>query len=61
MVPVEQITKDITCTSAVSLSVAKADQARVIDKTRLGSKIGRLSPTAIVAVGAGLANVFDIR
>jgi mRNA-degrading endonuclease toxin of MazEF toxin-antitoxin module len=61
MVPVTHIAKDVTCTSTLSLSVAKADQARVIDKTRLGSKIGRLSPTAVVAVGAGLANVFDIR
>ena len=61
MIPIKEITKDVLCTSALSLSVAKTDQARVIDKSRLGQKIGRLSPTAIVAVGVGLANVFDIR
>jgi mRNA-degrading endonuclease toxin of MazEF toxin-antitoxin module len=61
MIPVAQITKDLTCSSVLSLSVAKTDQARVIDKSRLGPKIGRLSHTATVAVGVGLANVFDIR
>jgi mRNA-degrading endonuclease toxin of MazEF toxin-antitoxin module len=61
MIPVAQITKDVTCSSVLSLSVAKTDQARVIDKSRLGAKIGRLSHTATVAVGVGLANVFDIR
>jgi mRNA-degrading endonuclease toxin of MazEF toxin-antitoxin module len=61
MIPVAQITKDVTCTSVLSLSVAKADQARVIDKSRLGPKIGHLSRTATISVGVGLANVFDIR
>jgi len=61
MIPVEQITKDVACTSKLSISVAKTDQARIIDKSRLGQKIGRLSQTAIIAVGVGLANVFDIR
>jgi mRNA-degrading endonuclease toxin of MazEF toxin-antitoxin module len=41
--------------------VAKTDQVRVIDKTRLEQKIGRLSQTAILAVTHGLAFVFDIR
>jgi len=61
MIPVKEITKDLSCISTLSLSVAKTDQARVIDKSRLGQKVGRLSPTAIVSVGVGLANVFDIR
>jgi mRNA-degrading endonuclease toxin of MazEF toxin-antitoxin module len=61
MIPVAQITKEVTCSSVLSLSVAKTDQVRVIDKSRLGAKIGRLSHTATVAVGVGLANVFDIR
>ena len=61
MIPVAHITKDVLCTSTLSLSVAKADQVRVIDKSRLGSKIGKLSDNAIVSVGVGLADVFDIR
>jgi mRNA-degrading endonuclease toxin of MazEF toxin-antitoxin module len=61
MINVAEITKDLTCTSTLSLSVAKADQARVIDKTRLGARIGKLSPTAVASIGVGLANVFDIR
>lgn len=61
MIPVTQITKDVDCNSQLSISVAKADQVRVIDKSRLEQKIGRLSQTAIIAVGVGLANVFDLR
>jgi mRNA-degrading endonuclease toxin of MazEF toxin-antitoxin module len=61
VIPVAEITKDPSCTSALSVSVAKTDQARVIDKTRLQQKIGRLSQTAIISVGVGLAYVFDIR
>jgi len=61
MIPVSEITRDIACNDALSLSVAKADQARVIDKQRLGRKIGKLSQTAIISVGVGLANVFDYR
>jgi hypothetical protein len=34
---------------------------RVIDKSRLEKRIGRLSQTAVIAVGHGLAFVFDIR
>jgi mRNA-degrading endonuclease toxin of MazEF toxin-antitoxin module len=61
MIPVPAITKDVMCHSTLSLSVAKTDQARAINKTRLGQRIGKLSQTAITAVGVGLANVFDIR
>lgn len=61
VIPVAEIAKDVLCTSTLSVSVAKADQARVIDKSRLGQRIGKLSTTATIAVGVGLANVFDIR
>src|ERR1700723_1490591 len=43
VIPVTEITKDPLCTSQLSRSVAKTDQVRVIDKSRLGQKIGRLS------------------
>lgn len=59
--PVAEISKDLSCTDTLSLSVAKTDQVRVIDKSRLGQKIGRLSQTATIAVIHGLAFVFDIR
>jgi mRNA interferase MazF len=61
VVPVAEITKDITCNTPLVLSVAKTDQVRVIDKTRLEDKIGVLSQTAIVSVLIGLANICDIR
>lgn len=61
VIPVAEITKDVLCNSQLSTSVAKTDQARVVDKARLLQKIGRLSQTAIIAVGGGLAFLFDIR
>ena len=61
VIPPTEITKDVSSNSQISLSVAKTDQARVVDKLRLGPRIGRLSQTAILSVGAGLAFVFDIR
>jgi mRNA interferase MazF len=60
-IPVSEIQKDPSCGSTLKNSVAKTDQVRVIDKSRLGQKIGRLSQTATIAVGHGLAFVFDIR
>ena len=62
VIPLAEITKDATFTGTLApVSIAKTDQARVVDKTRLGQKIGRLSHTAVISVGAGLAFVFDIR
>lgn len=61
VIPVSEITKDISCNNALETSVAKTDQVRVIDKSRLEQRIGRLSQTATIAVAHGLAFVFDIR
>lgn len=61
VIPPREITKDISCTSVIELSVAKTDQVRVLDKTRLQSRIGRLSQTATIAVTLGVAYVMDIR
>jgi mRNA-degrading endonuclease toxin of MazEF toxin-antitoxin module len=61
VIPVSEITKDISCKSQLELSVAKTDQVRVIDKSRLEEKIGRLSQTATLSVTLGLAYVFDLR
>jgi mRNA-degrading endonuclease toxin of MazEF toxin-antitoxin module len=61
VIPIAEITKDVLCTSRLELSVAKTDQVRVIDQSRLEEKIGRLSQTATLAVALGLAYIFDIR
>jgi mRNA-degrading endonuclease toxin of MazEF toxin-antitoxin module len=60
-IPISAITRDPSYRGPIFLSVAKTDQARVIDKSRLQQKIDRFSQTAIISVGAGLAFVFDIR
>jgi mRNA interferase MazF len=61
VVPLTEITKDPSCNAQLSLCVAKTDQVRVVDKSRLQQKIGCLSQTAVIAVSGGLAFVFDIR
>jgi mRNA interferase MazF len=61
VIPIAAITKDPFCNTQLSVSVAKTDQVRVVDKSRLQQKVGRLSQTAIIGVSAGLAFVFDIR
>lgn len=61
VIPVAEITPDPSCNIPLLICVAKTDQVRVIDKSRLEQKFGRLSQTAVISVGLGLANVFDIR
>ena len=61
LIPPTEISRDVSYTGPISLSVAKTDQVRVIDKSRLQQRIGQLSKTATIAVGLGLAFVFDIR
>jgi mRNA-degrading endonuclease toxin of MazEF toxin-antitoxin module len=60
-IPVAEITKDPYCDRPISLCVAKTDQVRVLSKLRLKEKVGRLSKTAVISVGGGLAFLFDIR
>lgn len=61
VLPVSEITRDPGSQSNLELSVAKTDQVRVIDKTRLEQRIGRLSKTATIAVILGVAYVLDNR
>jgi mRNA interferase MazF len=61
LIPLTEIAKEISCKTSLVPSVVKTDQVRVIDKSRLGEKIGRLSQTATLSVLLGLAYVFDIR
>ena len=61
LLPIAEIIKDPGCASTVQTSVAKCDHLRVLDKSLLESKIGRLTQTAVIAVELGIAFVFDIR
>lgn len=61
ILPLAEIIKDPSCNSTIQDSVAKCDHARVLDKSLLENKIGKLSNTAVIAVALGLAYVFDIR
>jgi mRNA-degrading endonuclease toxin of MazEF toxin-antitoxin module len=61
VIPVQEMIKDVLCTSQLATSVAKTDQVRVVDKSRLEQKIGHLSKTATIGVCGGLAFLFDIR
>lgn len=60
MLPAEELIPDLG-RPAFQHSVALCDHVRVLDVTRLRSRSGRLSENAVLAVGLGLANVFDIR
>ena len=60
-IPAAEMIRDAGCPSTLSDSVAKCDHVRVLDKTQLESKIGKLTHTAAIAVELGLAFVFDIR
>jgi mRNA-degrading endonuclease toxin of MazEF toxin-antitoxin module len=61
IIPAAEITRDTSYTGDIRESVAKTDQVRVLAKERLGIKVGSLSTTASVAVGLGLAFLFDLR
>lgn len=61
VIPVSEITKDLTCASNLKTCVAKTDQVRVLDKTRLGQRIGQLSRSATLSVVLGLGYVVNMR
>jgi mRNA-degrading endonuclease toxin of MazEF toxin-antitoxin module len=42
------------------VSVAKADQVRVLDRARLGTRIGSVSGTALLSIKLGVQFVLDI-
>jgi mRNA interferase MazF len=60
-IPSRDIIRDVSYAGAVENSLAKADQVRVLSKERLENRMGRLSDTAIAAVGLGLAFICDLR
>lgn len=61
LIPAREITKDIGFSGEVKICLAKTDQVRVLDKSRLENRMGTLSNTATIAVGCGLAFLFDLR
>jgi mRNA-degrading endonuclease toxin of MazEF toxin-antitoxin module len=61
LLPASEITRDLSSQSTIENSVALCDHIREIDKSRLQSKMGKLSQNAVFAVQLGLANIFDIR
>lgn len=61
LVPAQEINKDVTFNGEIKTSMAKVDQMRVLDKSRLETRIGRLTTTAIASVGLGISYLFDLR
>ena len=61
LLPVSEIIRDPGCTANIQSSVALCDHVRVISQTLLKGKIGKLTSTAVIAVGLGLAFLFDLR
>lgn len=61
-IPASEITKDVLYQGHIAPhSVAKTDQARILDQSRLEQKMGRLSHKATLAVTLGLAWVLNIQ
>ena len=58
--PAAELIPDEGCEPFVE-SVALCDHVRVIDRSLIRKKIGRLSDTAVAGVAAGLIFVFDIK
>jgi mRNA-degrading endonuclease toxin of MazEF toxin-antitoxin module len=60
LVPAREIIKDLLFHGEIKDCIAKTDQIRVLDKTRLEKRIGRLSDTALASVGLGVEYLFDL-
>ena len=58
--PSSELISDIGCTPFQD-SVALCDHVRVLDLNQIRKKIGNVTENALLAVGLGLAYVFDIR
>lgn len=58
--PSAELIPDVGC-APFKDSVALCDHVRVLDLSRIRRKIGKLSDNAVVAIGLGLAFVFDLR
>jgi mRNA-degrading endonuclease toxin of MazEF toxin-antitoxin module len=61
LIPPTEIVRDVGYNGEIKVSLAKTDQVRVLDKSRLQNRMGALSATATAAAVGGLAFLFDIR
>src|SRR5258706_1878479 len=48
VIHIQEIAKDVLCTLQIALCVAKTDQVRVIDKSRLQERIGKMSRSSTI-------------
>ena len=53
-VAARQVVRDVLFKGEIKDSIVKTDQIRVLDKTRLEQRIGKLSDTALVSIAAGV-------
>jgi len=60
LVPTGEMIQDPQSNSTLGDSIALTEQVRVLSVDRLDSKIGKLTPTAVAAIEAGLSFVFGI-
>lgn len=60
LIPATQIIKDVSFRGQVQDGVAKTDQIRALDRSRLGDRMGKLTTTALASVGLGLTYIFDL-
>ncbi len=60
-IPVSEMIQETTYAGALQDSVALCYQVRVMDKSRLTQRIGKLSSTAVAAIELGLAFLLDLR
>lgn len=62
LIPLAHMIKDVACLRVMTDSVALTDHIRVLDPSRFEQpKMGTMSDTAMGAIEAGLAFLFDIR
>jgi mRNA-degrading endonuclease toxin of MazEF toxin-antitoxin module len=59
-VPFSDLTVEWGAQVGAVASLAKADQVRVLDRDRLGTKIGKVSRTALLSIRLGLDFVLEI-
>ena len=60
-IPNTELSVDWGAHIAAVTSLAKADQVRVLAGERLGTRIGRVSDSALISIRLGLASVLDVK
>lgn len=60
LVPARHVVRDVLFNGEIKDCIAKTDQIRVLDKTRLEQRIGKLSDTALALVAAGVEHLLGL-